>query len=219
MASTDDALETYTHLALQIDPQSKQISTSSSDKALKDVVASINSLHSQLKNLETTNNVPPPPLPVNPKRSAQLQKLRETAAASARKGQFADASRVLTIAIDMAASRPGWEPIGLVREELALAYMSRSAAYVDQQMWVEGLKDAEASLECKRGPQTAPNGEKVPGNPQSFLLGGRCLSEMGKWGDAMKWYLRAIDTEGPDNRFGSELVRLYQEAKEKAETN
>jgi translocation protein SEC72 len=217
MASTDDALETYTHLPLHIDPQTKQISVLSSDKTIQEAIASINKLHTSFKSLETANNIPPPPLPVNPKRSGQIQKLRESAVASARKGQHQDALRLLVVGIDMAAGRPGWEPMGLAREELAHMYLSRAGAAVDLQNWPEGLKDAECSLECKRGPGQGPNGEKVPGNAKAYLVGGRCLMEMGRWQDAVEWLERAIEIEGKEGDDGRELVRRLMEAKKHME--
>src|ERR1700712_1665225 len=169
MASTDDALETYTHLPLHIDPSTKQIAALSSDKSLQEAIATINKLHTSFKALETPNNIPPPPLPVNPKRSGQIQKLRESAIASARKGQHQDAVRLLGVGVDMAAGRPSWGPVGLAREELALMYLSRAAASVDLQNWPDGLKDAECSIQCKGGPGQGPNGEKVPGNAKAYI--------------------------------------------------
>ncbi|KIX05235.1 uncharacterized protein Z518_06107 [Rhinocladiella mackenziei CBS 650.93] len=210
MASIDD---TYTQLPLHIDPQTKQISILSSDKTLQDAISNLNSLHGALKSLETSNNVPPPPLPVNPKRSAQVQKLRDSAAAASRKGQHADAIRLLGFGIDMAAARPGWEPISRAREELALMYLSRAAAHASVQNWVEGLKDAECSLECKRGPGIGPNGEKVPGNAKAYIVGGRCLMEMARWADAVEWLERAIQMEGKEGDDGRELTRQLAESK------
>ncbi|KAK4934960.1 hypothetical protein LTR10_023897 [Elasticomyces elasticus] len=213
MASSDDALETYTHLPLHIDPQTKQITALSSDKSLQDAITNINNLHNAMKLLETPNNIPPPPVPVNPKRSANVQKLRENAANASRKGQHADSIRLLGVAIDMATARPGWEPMGLAREELALMYLSRAAANTGVQNFPEGLIDAECSLECKRGPGQGPNGEKIPGNGRSYIVGGRCLMEMGRWDDAVEWLERAIDIEGKDNEDGRELVRQLADAK------
>lgn len=217
MASTDDALETYTHLPIHLDPQTKQISILSSDQALQDVISNINKLHNSFKSLETPNNIPPPPLPVNPKRSGQIQKLRESAVASARKGQHQDAIRLLGVGIDMAAGRPGWEPMGLAREELAMMYFSRAAANSDSQNWPEGLKDAECSIECKRGPGQGPNGEKVPGNAKAYIVGGRCLMEMGRWKDAVDWLEKAIEIEGNQGDDGRELMRRLTEAKKHTE--
>ncbi|KIW62157.1 hypothetical protein PV04_10358 [Phialophora macrospora] len=217
MAATDDALETYTHLPLHIDPQTKQISVLSSNKELQQAIANINNLHNSFKSLDTPNNIPPPPLPVNPKRSGQIQKLRESAVASARKGQHQDAIRLLGVGIDMAAGRPGWEPMGLAREELAHMYLSRAGAHADVQNWPESLKDAECSIECKRGPGQGPNGEKVPGNAKAYIVGGRCLMEMGRWQEAVEWLEKAIEIEGKEGDDGRELMRRLTEAKKRAE--
>ena len=215
MATTDDALETYTHLPVHIDPASKKISVTSSDQAVQDAIATVNSLHNQFKNLETANSVPPPPVPVNPKRSAQINKLRESAGQSAKKGQFQDAVRLLTVAIDMASTRPGWEPSGLVREELGLCYLARAAANAETNNYVEGWKDAECSTECKRGPQTNPQGQRTPGNPRAFIIGGRCLMEMGRFSEAVKWLERALEIEGKEGQEGAQMMQLLEEARRK----
>lgn len=196
MASSDDALETYTHLPVHIDPQTKQVSILSSDKSIQDAVDNLNRLHTAFKSLETPNNVPAAPMIINPKRSAQVQKLRDSAAATSKKGNNTDAIRLLGVAIDMAAARPGWEPMGLAREELAMLYLSRGAANASVQNWVEGLNDAECSLECKSGPAQGPNGERIPGNPKAYIVGARCLMEMARWNDALEWLERAFEKEG-----------------------
>ena len=137
---------------------------------------------------------------------------------SAKKGQYQDAIRLLTFAIDMAATRPGWEPTGLVREELGLCYLARAAANAEANNWVEGWKDAECSIECKRGPQTGPQGQRIPGNPRAFILGGRCLLEMSRFDDAVKWLERAIDIEGKEGAEGAQLEKLLEEARRKVES-
>lgn len=213
MASSDDALETYNHLAIQIDPQTKQVSTLSPNKIVQDALDSLNQLHQLMKNLETPNNIPPPPLPVNPKRSAQIAKLRDSATAASRKGQWQEAIRLWTFVIEMASGRPGWEPTGLIREELAASYTARANAYAAAQQWVEGWKDAECSVECKRGPATGPNGERIPGNPKAFIIGGRCLSEMGRWTDVVEWLERGIDFEGKEGEDGKEMRRMLDQAR------
>ena len=216
MAATEESLETYTHLPVHIDPASKQVSVASPDKSVQEAIVAVNALHASFKNLENANNIPPPPVPVNPKRSAQINKLRESAGQSAKKGQYQDAIRILTVAIDMAATRPGWEPIGLVREELGLCYLARAAANTEANNWVEGWKDAESSTECKRGPQTTPQAQRIPGNPKAFILGGRCLLEMSRFDEAVKWLERAIEIEGQEGPDGAHLGKLLEEAKRKA---
>lgn len=215
MASTEDALETYTHLPLHIDPQTKQVTALSTDKELQDALASLNSLHTTFKSLDTPNNVPPPPMPVNPKRTAQIHKLRDSAAASSKKGNHTDAIRLLGVAIDMAASRPGWEPMGLVKEELALMYLSRGAAHIGVQNWPEGLNDAECSIEAKSGPSQGPNGERIPGNPKAWIVGGKCLMEMGRWSDTVEWLERAVEKEGREGDDCRQLLQMLADARKR----
>jgi len=217
MPSTDDALETYNHIPLQIDPQSKQISTLSPNKSIQEAIDSLNALHTQLKSLETPNNIPPPPVPVNPKRSAQIAKLRDAAAAASRKAQWNEAIRMWTFVLNMAAGRPGWEPMVLAREEIAGSYLQRANAHVGAQNWVEGWKDAECSIECKRGPGQGPNGEKIPGNPKAFVVGGKCLMEMGRWMEAVEWLERAIEIEGKEGEDCKELARMLLLSRKEAE--
>jgi translocation protein SEC72 len=184
-----DPLESYTHIPLHLDPTSKQItahSPSSLDQATLAAITSLNALHTSLKTLETPNQVPPPPVPVNPKRSAQISKLKDTASAAHRKGQYAEAVRLWGYAIEMASGRPAWEPVGLVREELSALFLGRGGSHTGNRAWVEGWKDAEKSTECKAG----------PGNIKAWVLGARCLGEMGRWEECVEWAERGLEVEG-----------------------
>lgn len=62
-----------------MDPSSKAISAPSlhTDAALTTALSNLNTLHRTL--LTLPNTTPPPPVPANPKRSAQIQKMREQA--------------------------------------------------------------------------------------------------------------------------------------------
>lgn len=218
MAATEDALETYTHLPIHIDPTTKALHvTSSSDKPIHDAVSLINELHTQFKSLETPNNIPPPPIPVNPKRTAQINKLRETAGQAAAKKNNAEAVKLLTYALDMAAARPDWEPVGLKREELAACYLGRAAAYAEMREWVDAYRDAVCSTECKRGPTVTPQGQRIMGNPKAYLIGGKALMEMGRTEEAVKWLEKALEVEGREQDDCKFLVKMLEEARVKAE--
>lgn len=182
---------------------------------MQEAIAAVNSLHTTFKSIEPPSNVPPPPVPVNPKRSAQINKLRESATVAVRKGQMQEAIRILGFAIDMAHSRPSWEPVGLIREELAACYMARSNAYYMAQDWVNGFKDAQCSTECKKGPSQGPNGERGPGNPRAWTLGAKCLVEMSKWADAVDWLEKGLEIEGSEGDEGREMKRLLEQARAK----
>ena len=189
--------ETFTQLPLHLDPASKAISSpssSGSDPALAEELQALNGLHRSLLALDTL--VPPPPVPVNPKRSAQITKLRESGNASFRKGAHAEAVRMYTFGLEMALGRPAWEPVGLVRDEVAGLYANRAQTHMAMQHWPEGMVDAEASVELKK-----------VGNAKGWWRKGRCLVEMGRLDEAKEWVAKALEFEGND----ADLVGLIKE--------
>ncbi|KAK1770730.1 TPR-like protein [Phialemonium atrogriseum] len=190
-------LDTFTLLPLKIDPQSKAISSHGpSTKALDAELTSLNALHRALLGLEASQTVPPPPVPVNPKRSANVAKLRESGNGEFRRGRFAEAIKFYTLGLQMALTRPAWEPGQLVREEVAQLYGNRAQAHMALQGWAEGAVDAEASVEAKRA-----------GNAKAWWRRGRCLMEMGRLGEAREWVGRGLEMEGEEK----ELVELARE--------
>ncbi|KAI5917060.1 hypothetical protein F4810DRAFT_94204 [Camillea tinctor] len=180
-------LDTFTLLPLQIDPQTKAVSTSSPSRTLQTELTHLNALHRALLTLETPNQVPPPPIPVNPKRSANIGKLRDSGNAEHRKGRYADAVKFYGLGLQMALTRAPWEPQQLVREESAALYANRAQAHMALGSWAEGAVDAEASVEAKR-----------VGNPKAWWRRGKCLVEMGRLGEAREWVARGLEMEGGD---------------------
>ena len=213
--AVDNSLEFFHPIPLSVDPSTKAVSSLSKDKSIQDAITALNTLHTSLKSLDT--QLPPPPLPINPKRSANIGKMRDSANAAFRKGQFPEAIRLWTFAIDMASQRPAWEPMGLQREELAALHLARSNSHVGAQNWVEGWKDAETSKECKKGIQTGPNGEKVPGNPKAYLLGGKSLMEMSKWAEAVVWFEEGLEVEGEVGDDGKQMAAMLSAARKEEE--
>ncbi|KAI9805177.1 MAG: hypothetical protein M1825_001013 [Sarcosagium campestre] len=191
--------ETFTLLPIQMDPSSKAISippsTSSSTPQVTENLKNVNALHRLLLSLETP--VPPPPVPVNPKRSAQITKMREAGNASLRKGAAAEAVRMYSMGIRMAVERPPWEPAGLVRDELAGLYANRAQAHMSTQAWADAAVDAESSVECKR-----------VGNAKAWWRRGKCLLEMGRADEAANWVSKALEFEGKD----ADLLGLMADA-------
>lgn len=189
--------DTFTLLPLHLDPTSKAISsTDSASAALQDELNTLNTLHRTLLTVDAPNGVPPPPVPVNPKRSAQVNKLREAGNTSFRKNQHADAIRMYSLAIEMALGRPAWEPAGLVREEVAGLYANRAQAHMALQHWAEGVVDAEASVEAKK-----------VGNAKAWWRRGKCLLEMGRLEEAREWVAQSLEFEANEQ----ELVLLKKE--------
>lgn len=190
-----DDSETFTLLPLTIDPTSKAIlATQSPSKSLQEELTTLNTLHRTLLSLDSA--VPPAPVPVNPKRSAQITKLRESGNADFRKGNHSAAIKYYTLGLQMALTRPLWEPSGLVRDEVAGLYANRAQAHMALQNWAEGAIDAEASVEAKK-----------LGNAKAWWRRGRCLVEMGRLVEAREWVGRGLEMEGSE----ADLVGLLKD--------
>ncbi|KAM0804859.1 hypothetical protein BDR22DRAFT_969633 [Usnea florida] len=143
--------ETFTLLPITMDPTSKTLSTTPPTPTLATDLTTLNALHRTL--LSLPHQIPPPPTTTNPKRSAQIQKMREQGNTSLRShahkptpSQAHDAIKLYTYGIEMALGRPAWEPHTLVNEEAALLFANRAQAYMAAQMWPEGASDAETSV-------------------------------------------------------------------------
>jgi translocation protein SEC72 len=191
-------VESFTLLPVRLDPTSKAITSSSKSRTLQEELTTLNNLHRSFLALDSA--VPPPPVPVNPKRSANITKLRESGNAEFRKGKHQEAIRFYGLGLQMALTRPLWEPQGLVRDEVAGLFANRAQAHMAVQNWPEGLVDAEASVEAKK-----------VGNAKAWWRKGRCLLEMGRLEEAKEWVGRGLEMEGNE----ADLVGLLKEIDQK----
>lgn len=192
--------ESFTLLPLHLDPTSKAITSTSTSRTLNEELKHLNLLHRTLLTLDSP--IPPPPIPVNPKRSAQIQKLRESGNAEFRRQKHNEAIKFYTLGLQMALTRPLWEPQGLVRDEVAGLYANRAQAHMALQNWVEGAVDAECSVESKR-----------VGNAKAWWRRGRCLLEMGREEEAREWVGKGLEVEGSE----ADLVGLLKEVEGRIE--
>ncbi|KAF2198061.1 hypothetical protein GQ43DRAFT_176280 [Delitschia confertaspora ATCC 74209] len=194
--------DTFTLLPLHMDPTTKTISSTQNPvpHALEAELASLNTLHRSLLSVDTPTGTPPPPVPVNPKRSAQITKLRESGNNEFRKSNYAMAIRMYSLAIEMALGRPGWEPSGLVREEVSGLYANRAQANMALGNWAEGAVDAECSVEMKK-----------VGNAKGWWRRGRCLLEMGRLEEGLEWVGKALEFEASEG----DLLGLKREIETK----
>lgn len=199
-------IDIYNQYPLHLNPTTKAISLTTPTTYPPTQTASINSelqelnqLHRSLLNLDAPN-IPPPPLPVNPKRSAQITKLRDSANTAYRKSNYTEAVRLYSYSIEMALSRPSWEPVTLTRDELAGLFANRAQAYMSQQAWAEGLVDAKASVDSK-----------AVGNVKGWWRVGKCLAEMSRYAEAKEFLLNGIEVEGKSGDGGKELLALLED--------
>ncbi|KAF3760332.1 hypothetical protein M406DRAFT_324777 [Cryphonectria parasitica EP155] len=193
--------ETFTLLPLSMNPQSKAITSASTSRSLATELDALNNLHrSLLSTLEHPHVVPPPPVPVNPKRSAQIKKLRETGNDTFKNQKYTEAISFYSLGLKMALTRPAWEPNGLVRDEAAMLFANRAQAHMELRDWVRGGADAECSVEAKK-----------VGNPKAWYRRGRCLFEMGRYEEAKEWVGKGLEMEGED----LELIKLLKEIEAK----
>jgi translocation protein SEC72 len=141
-------------------------------------------------------------VPVNPKRTANVTKLRDSGNNEYRKGKFPEALKFYTLGVQMAMQRPMWEPAALVREEISGLLANRAQAHMAMQNWAEGAVDAHASVEAR-----------WVGNAKAWWRRGRCLAEMGRFEEARDWVRRGLEVEGEEG----ELVQLLREIEERIE--
>ena len=204
--------DSFTLYALNIDPKTKAISSASSAKAITEhaenasngttpsspaaritstpldaELHALNELHRSILGIENGMPVPPPPMPVNPKRTAQVQKLRDSGNAEFRKGQYANAIRFYTLGLEMAFKRPVWEPAQMVLEDVVSLYANRAQAHMAQQAWAEGASDAALSVEARK-----------TGNAKAWWRRGKCLMELGRLGEAQEWVKHGLEMEGEE---------------------
>lgn len=199
-------IDIYNQYPLHMDPATKALSlphssaqTPSQTAAINAELEELNQLHRALISLDPPN-IPPAPLPLNPKRSAQISKLRDSANAAHRKSNYEEAIKLYSYAIDMGLNRPGWEPVGVAREELSGLYANRAQAQMALQAWPEALVDAKASVDSK-----------PVGNVKAWWRIAKCLAEMSRYEEARKFLHKSLDIEGKDSEGGKELFALLGE--------
>ncbi|SZE99823.1 unnamed protein product [Blumeria hordei] len=188
--------ETFIQLPLEMDADSKAVTMPEvyGTPSYTAELAALNDLHRQLLTLNAP--IPPPPLPVNPKRSANVTKLRESGNTYFRQAKHADALRMYSLGLEMALKRPLWEPCAISREEVACLYANRAQVHMAMQNWPQGAIDAESSVEAKKA-----------GNAKAWWRRGRCLSEMGRLDEAREWLIRGLEIEGDE----ADLLSLLKE--------
>jgi translocation protein SEC72 len=193
-------MDTFTQLPLTINSSTEVSSTHTLDPLYAKELAALNNLHKSLTSpqSEAKDGVAPPPSATQPKRSAQVTKLRDSGNTAHNNKKYADALKMYSLAIDMALARPAWEPAAIVREELSALYANRAQTYIALQQWAEGAVDGKTSVELRKN-----------GNAKGWWRRGKCLVEMGRWEEARAWCEEGIEFEGQEK----DLVELLEVAR------
>lgn len=146
----------------------------------------LNALSRSLAALPPQIAFPPPPNIVPPQRSMAINQAREQGVAAFKKGDYSDAIKFFTLAIDVAASRPLWESAQTARDELSAGLANRSAAFAAVKDWVNSLVDAEAVVQIKK-----------PWLKGHFRKG-NALVKLGRYAEARQAYQLGLQYS-PDN--------------------
>jgi len=147
--------DTFLALPLKLDEKSKSVvcahhSLPCCNKCSLDF-STLNALHKNILHLPDDLTVPPPPTKPPPlARSQQIAKLKDSGNNSFKAHKYEDAAKYYSLAIDMALSRPPWEPSQLARDETVILLCNRSAAKYALAEYVASLEDAEAVCELKK---------------------------------------------------------------------
>ncbi|KAJ5576197.1 Tetratricopeptide TPR2 [Penicillium sp. DV-2018c] len=197
-------IDIYNQYPIHMDPSTKALSliqssaqTPSQSASITSELETLNNLHRSLLTLDPPN-IPPAPLPLNPKRSAQITKLRDSANTAYRKSNYEESIKLYTYAIDMALARPGWEPVAVARDELSGLYANRAQAHMARQAWPEGLVDAKSSVDSK-----------PVGNVKAWWRIAKCEAEMSRYAEARKFLVKALEIEGRESEGGRSCLGCW----------
>lgn len=123
----------------------------SADPALQTLMQQINALTNGFKQSGFALEVPPPPPnAVNPNRSKQVDAAKKAGNEAFKAGKWGDALQRYSMALDMAASRPPWEPSAMANDEMSILLCNRSAAFLGAELYAEAYADAHACIELKK---------------------------------------------------------------------
>lgn len=180
---------------LTYDSQSGVVTSPTHDLTL------LKALSRSLATLPPQIGIPPPANILPPQRSMAINQAREQGKAAFNKGQYAEAIKFFTLAIDVAASRPLWESAQVARDELCACLANRSATFAAVEDWVNSLVDAEAVVQLKK-----------PWLKGHFRKG-NALVKLGRYSEARQAYLLGLqfDPNSPVSQVTLESLTRYSQ--------
>lgn len=177
----------FTPVSFEFDAAKGVITSPTHDLSL------LNALSRSIAALPPQIGLPPPPNVVPPQRSMAINQAKEQGREAFKRKDYADAIKLFTLAIDVAASRPLWEAAVVARDELAVCLANRSAAFAAVEDWVDSYVDADAVVQLKK-PWLKGHYRK-----------GLALHKMGRYEEARQAYRMGLqfDPESPVSSFQS----------------
>ena len=144
-----DTFISYPIALSTIEKENRQV-ISSSDPTLAGVLHQINALSHGFKQSNFVANCPPPPQnSVNPHRSSEIERQKKLGNDAFTKKNYMDALKFYSGALELAASRPPWEPSQLSCDELSILLCNRSAAFLGAELLGEAYADALTCVKLK----------------------------------------------------------------------
>lgn len=147
--------------------------------------------------LSPTTPFPAQTIPGPNARSQKIAKAKDDGNLHFKKGDWADAVRLYTLAADLAVARPITESSVYARDELAVSLCNRSAAYTNMKEWVNALADAKAVIEYK------------PSWTKGHFRKGKALIGMGRLDEAKEAYLLGLQFD-PSTEVSTVPPRCYK---------
>lgn len=147
--------ETFNLLPIQLESKeingTNLVAATSNDPKLAPLMHQINALTNGFKQSGFALEVPPPPpQSVNPARSKQIEVSKKQGNDAFKAGKWGEALKMYSMALDMAASRPPWEPSAMANDEMSVLLCNRSAAFLGAELYAEAYADAHACIELKK---------------------------------------------------------------------
>ncbi|BFZ52994.1 hypothetical protein PYCC9005_000016 [Savitreella phatthalungensis] len=143
-------METFVNHSITIAPDASHpkfvkldCASASDDAGLKMALLQLQSLHNGLATTPFPAEVPgPPPQSINPGRTPHVEQLKKKGNEHFGKKEHQQALQLYTQALDVAISRPPWEPCQMASEEIATLLSNRSAAFLQAGAAPEAYADA-----------------------------------------------------------------------------
>ncbi|KAG5456401.1 MAG: hypothetical protein BJ554DRAFT_3869 [Olpidium bornovanus] len=135
----------------------------------------------------------PPP---NPQMALRAAKLREQGNGCFKKGEAEAAVKFYTAAVELARSRPIWEPSKAAREDLTVNLCNRAAAYLELKRFHEARADAYVVTRLRAD------------WPKAHYRHGRALEALGLLPEAEEAYERGLAFDPKNSQMVESLEAL-----------